>query len=538
MNIISNSRQTPATENYSTQPKATSSYNGTLGNRSRYSANNYQSLLELISSLIALLKGNKNENNSTGRTITGSNRDEVLKGTANDDIFKGRGGADNLSGLAGNDRLLGGRGDDKLDGGEGDDLLIDEKGSNLLDGGLGNDTAKFSGKLSDYEITPYDIDSSRNNFRITNQRTGDIQTLLNIENYQFKDQTLTAAQLRASIEPPALKLDLAQDQAIRDHFNVPNNFGLSVLDSDRDKTLSAGDILVLTGGITGGEISRQEITAADVGVINGSGNQDAREAYDANRQKWQDSNIRDYSFTLQRSCFCTPDVTRPVNISIENGKLVDASYADTAEPLSDTAQQINQLKVNDLFKQIGEALDSNAERVDVTYDKQYGFPTSVYIDRDSRLADEEVGFNISNFQRDDPVFTTLAVGEEDGGGIGYPIPPQPEPPIATTLALGEEDGGYDPLPPQPQPPILTTHAIGEEDSGNPEPVKPPVEPPVATTKALGEEDGGIDIPVIKPLPDKDLPIFTTQALGEEDGDTGSLNIQVAPAILTTDSKNK
>jgi len=41
-----------------------------------------------------------------------------------------------------------------------------------------------------------------------------------------------------------------------------------------------------------------------------------------------------------------------------------------------------------------------------------------------------------------PVMTTMAIGEEDGGGI-------------TTMALGEESGG----------PIYTTLAVGEEDGG-------------------------------------------------------------------------
>lgn len=43
--------------------------------------------------------------------------------------------------------------------------------------------------------------------------------------------------------------------------------------------------------------------------------------------------------------------------------------------------------------------------------------------------------------------TTLAVGEEDGGGF------------ATTKALGEEDGGW-----------ATTMAVGEEDGGGLSPI--------------------------------------------------------------------
>lgn len=57
----------------------------------------------------------------------------------------------------------------------------------------------------------------------------------------------------------------------------------------------------------------------------------------------------------------------------------------------------------------------------------------------------------------DVIMTTMALGEEDGGGSYPPLGDV----IATTLAIGEEDGGggYPPL----GAPIVTTMALGEED---------------------------------------------------------------------------
>ena len=200
-----------------------------------------------------------------------------------------------------------------------------------------------------------------------------------------------------------------------------------------------------------------------------------QQAYDANLQKWQDSGLDNYSFTLQRECFCFGDVTRPVNIDVQNGKIASASFADTGEPVD--GFDLNSLTVDDLFKQIDTALKSGAAQVNVQYDPTYGFPTSIYIDQDVMIADEEVSLSVSNFSNNDIVFTTLALGEEDGGGIS------PQPPILTTQALGEEDGGG--ISPE-EPPILTTQAVGEEDGGG----ISPEESPIATTLALGEEDGG------------------------------------------------
>ena len=87
----------------------------------------------------------------------------------------------------------------------------------------------------------------------------------------------------------------------------------------------------------------------------------------------------------------------------------------------------NRLSVDDLFKQIDEAISNGAEKVQVEYDPQFGFPTSIYIDRSSMIADEESSIKVSNFQRND-MMSTMACGEEGDcfgdwiGGTPRPMP--------------------------------------------------------------------------------------------------------------------
>ena len=58
---------------------------------------------------------------------------------------------------------------------------------------------------------------------------------------------------------------------------------------------------------------------------------------------------------------------------------------------------------------------------------------------------------------EEPIFTTLAIGEE-GDPDPYPDPVvSPDDPVFTTLAVGEEGGGG-----EPEWPSFTTLAIGEE----------------------------------------------------------------------------
>lgn len=198
-------------------------------------------------------------------------------------------------------------------------------------------------------------------------------------------------------QPKPLELNQQQDQAIRNRFGVFGEMNYQVLDSNRDGQLSVGDELVVSGGFTGGEISRQKLTQQDVDAINNSGQANAQSQLDANRQKWESQSPADYSFTLQRSCFCRGDAIRPVNIDVADGKVASATFADTGEPLP-ADLDYNKLTVNDLFDTIQQAITDGAARVDVTYDQQSGVPTSIYIDRSEQIADEEVGFSISNFQ--------------------------------------------------------------------------------------------------------------------------------------------
>ena len=54
--------------------------------------------------------------------------------------------------------------------------------------------------------------------------------------------------------------------------------------------------------------------------------------------------------------------------------------------------------INDLFKEIEKASNQDVAVLETTYDSFYGFPTTLYIDRDERIADEEMRYSISDFK--------------------------------------------------------------------------------------------------------------------------------------------
>lgn len=335
---------------------------------------------------------------------------KTLRGSRDDDT---------LNGTEKNDRIYGRDGNDTLNGNGGNDRLYGEAGNDTLRGGEGDDYLE-------------DNQGSNTFFGGSGNDTMSLQGKL-------ADYDVSAVNFIAAPGP-----------------EYENGIVLTNKRSGEQQTVFSVENFQFSDG-----------TRSIKELLNQGNTDPARQDYENNLQKWQGSDLENYSFTLQRNCFCRGDAIRPVNIEVENGKVKSAVFADTGEPLPADVD-FNSLTVDDLFKQIGEAFDSGAEKVDVKYDPTYGYPTSIYIDRSSMIADEEVGFTISNFvNNDEPTFTTLAVGEEDGGGIGTPLP-KPEPPIFTTQAFGEEDNGGDPVvidPPVKEPPTVTTLALGEEDGG-------------------------------------------------------------------------
>ncbi len=75
-----------------------------------------------------------------GKTLTGTNRKDLLVGDSGNDIIKGLDAFDVLYGRGGDDRLFGGNGKDTLYGGSGSDSLFGDGNNDILHGGADGDT--------------------------------------------------------------------------------------------------------------------------------------------------------------------------------------------------------------------------------------------------------------------------------------------------------------------------------------------------------------------------------------------------------------
>lgn len=419
-----------------------------------FQSNNLQSIINLIQQLISQLqnqqqkpnqcckedqsrqqqKGNRRDN-----TLTGTRKDDVLRGLGGDDKLNGRGGNDKLFGGRGNDRLNGGRGNDTLNGGRGQDTLISRFGHDTLNGGRGNDTAHIKGgNVDDYTVS---ANEQKNSFTLTHKNTDHIVNLKNIEQFKFNDVTLDQAQLRERIDSPnppvkpILNLSPEQSSAISNYFDdrsplafdgLATEFTGKVFDTDGNGQLSAGDQVELRkfggNGIPQTDFTElQTLTDKDIAAISNTDNSSqVRAEFEANKQKWLDNRPQNYNYTLERSGFISPDARAPVNLTVNGNEVVDAKFVTPGQTTDgNPVPDFNQLTVDDLFNTVENAINSAAAEVRVTYDETLGHPTSIFIDQDRRIADEEIFLNASNLKPVDGTSSpsTLNLSQEQKDNI-------------------------------------------------------------------------------------------------------------------------
>ena len=135
-------------------------------------------------------------------------------------------------------------------------------------------------------------------------------------------------------------------------------------------------LLALLAGTAQADTSRQEFTAA--------------------LQKWQAAGIHDYSFTLNQTCFCLG--LQPVRITVRDGKVLRATNVRDGTAIK-PAEVGQPLTLTGIFQKIEAAYAKPADHITLTLNPDYGYPEHVYIDYIEMMADEELGYTISDFTR-------------------------------------------------------------------------------------------------------------------------------------------
>ena len=112
-------------------------------------------------------------------------------------------------------------------------------------------------------------------------------------------------------------------------------------------------------------------------------------------KKWNNSNINSYSYILTVSCYCLD--TEPNKIEVIDNKITKVnSNLVTPEQLNNDYWNVKTF--DELFNIIDEKLKDDPFIFTLKFDQTYGFPIDIYFDMDEMIADEEIGYTISDFK--------------------------------------------------------------------------------------------------------------------------------------------
>lgn len=162
----------------------------------------------------------------------------------------------------------------------------------------------------------------------------------------------------------------------------------SVLRSTRSVLRSTRSVLRSTRSLVGAALLAPALAACDnvTGVDDLSREQNR---LDRNWDLFQRAAPLSYGYTVRVSCECPTDVTRPVVVWVDRGSVEYLLYQDDGSPVPLSYASAFP-SVEQLFDIIQDAIDRRADDIEVDYDFTYGYPTSVWIDYDRRVADEEL----------------------------------------------------------------------------------------------------------------------------------------------------
>jgi hypothetical protein len=121
--------------------------------------------------------------------------------------------------------------------------------------------------------------------------------------------------------------------------------------------------------------------------------------FERNRQKWQDAGISHYRYDLFIGCFCVFSQDMPLAIEVQDGEIVSMEYQSGKEIDESNREYFRSFATIDrLFSELDADLGGEADKVTVTYDSEYGFPTDMSIDFITEAADDELYLTVSGFE--------------------------------------------------------------------------------------------------------------------------------------------
>lgn len=197
------------------------------------------------------------------------------------------------------------------------------------------------------------------------------------------------------------------------------------------------------------------------------------------RSLWNTRDVMVYSFKLQLSSNRPGEYNRPHIIQVNDGTVISVTDEETGLEPSFQFINLETQNVESFFLDIQNALDAKRPQIVVEYDKVYGYPTDIFIDRVVAIVDEEYYAYLSNLvQVDDELreFDSLTITPESSS-------PSTSPSLAPTKEASSSPS--ESLQPTATPSLEPTATLSLEPTAtlSLEPSKEPTPSPVADSLA-------------------------------------------------------
>ena len=113
------------------------------------------------------------------------------------------------------------------------------------------------------------------------------------------------------------------------------------------------------------------------------------------QQAWGKLSLASYDYDVKRDCFCLPEYTRPMRVSVRNGAVSSAFYLDDSAAVPDKVLE-SLRTVDEWFAYIEKGREKPFFRLEVAYHGERGYPTYLHADVRERVADDEQTVRIEN----------------------------------------------------------------------------------------------------------------------------------------------
>ncbi len=119
------------------------------------------------------------------------------------------------------------------------------------------------------------------------------------------------------------------------------------------------------------------------------------------RTRWDSKDVASYSYILELQCFCAPaSELKPVLVTVKNGAVASLQYWNenpNNRPPAPASIFGAYDTVEELFALVDDAIDRDADVLQVGYDAEYGFPNAVLVDYEAG-GSEQLLFSVTQFK--------------------------------------------------------------------------------------------------------------------------------------------